>query len=70
MNSIGLTMPRPKRTDRPREVMINLPESLLTRLDLYFFDPKTGKPKYGSRSRLIERLLREWLDRQEAKNEL
>ena len=41
---------------------ITLPESLANRVDLLLIDPLSGRVKYGSRSGLVERLLREHLD--------
>ena len=45
-----------------KEISISLPESLLNRLDLHFYDPAMGKPAYGTRSRLIAELLENWLE--------
>lgn len=57
-------MPYPKKTDRPKQVLVSIPTSLLVEVDLYLHDPFTGKPRYGARSKLIERLLRGWVAEQ------
>lgn len=43
------------------EVSISLPARLVGEIDLEFFNDSTGKPEYGARSRLIARLLSNWL---------
>lgn len=50
-----------KQADRPEDWKISLPRSITAPVSLLLADPLTGRPKYGARSRLIERLLREWL---------
>lgn len=52
---------RPRNPQKPKEIQITLPEALLMELNLLFFDPAKGRPKYGARSKLIENLLREYL---------
>jgi hypothetical protein len=42
-----------------------IPATLAGRIEFYFLDPITGKPKYGDRGRLITQLLEEWLAKQE-----
>jgi metal-responsive CopG/Arc/MetJ family transcriptional regulator len=56
-------MPRRRLTDPPKRTTINLPESLLARVELHLFDPVRVRRKYGGLSNLIARLLREELER-------
>jgi len=50
-----------------KEISVSLPEALLGKLDLHFYDPASDKPEYGTRSRLITQLLDEWLRKQSRK---
>lgn len=57
-------MPRRGRkphTDPPVRVEITVPQTVIAKLDLLLSDPLTARTKYGARSRLITRLIREWL---------
>lgn len=54
---------RPQHTDPPRLWEISLPSSLCTHIEALLRDPLTGRTRYGARSQLIERLLREWAAR-------
>lgn len=54
-------MPRPNHDDPPVNVVISLPQSLATKLDLLLFDPVRGKPKYGARSKFIQQLIIDYL---------
>ncbi len=45
-----------------KEISVSISERLLGRLDLYFYDPRLGKPSYGARSQLITELLENWLE--------
>jgi len=47
-----------------KEISVSIPERLLGRLDLHFYDPSLGKPSYGARSQLIVELLEKWLEQQ------
>ena len=47
-----------------KEISVSIPALLLARLDLHFYDPALGKPEYGTRSQLIAKLLKEWLEEQ------
>lgn len=47
--------------DPPVEKSLNLPSSLVAEVELRLFDPSTNKVKYGEFAKLVERLLREWL---------
>lgn len=53
------------RSRRPPYVRwkVNLDATLAAQIELHFFDPTHGKPRYGDRSELIEALLREWLSK-------
>lgn len=54
-------MPQLYKTDRPRAITIYIPSSLADRIDLLLADPLTGRTRHGAKSKLITRLLREWL---------
>ncbi len=47
--------------DPPREWKINIPTSVAVSLELLLRDPITNRTKHGARSKLITRLLREYL---------
>lgn len=61
------TMPK-QRPEKLAKIKVSLPASLLAQVDIHFFDPVTGKPRYGARSALIERLLRKWVREQKRGN--
>lgn len=52
---------RPRHSDPPVEWKVSLPASLAHRITLILADPLSGSTRYGSRSKLIELLLRNWL---------
>lgn len=54
-------MPRRKFSDTRHQITVQLPESVLAPIDLLLLDPVKGKVKFGARSALITRLLREYL---------
>jgi len=54
-------MPRPKSTVRRTAICVRLPEDLVLRCDLLLAD-SYGRVKYGSRQRLFEALLRQWVE--------
>lgn len=54
-------MPRVKRVDRPVRLEITLPESVSAAVELELFSDIEGRVPYGSRSKLLEQLLRQWL---------
>lgn len=56
-------MSKPQRSDPPVEIELSIPQSVLTRVELALVDPVRGKPAYGARSKLVTRLLKDWLDR-------
>lgn len=51
-----------RRPDHVIKVRISLPAELIISVDHTLLDPDTGKPAFGARSRLVERLLREYLE--------
>lgn len=53
---------RKSHTDPPVEIKVHVPTSVIGKVELALVDPVRGKPTYGSRSKLITRLLRDWLD--------
>lgn len=57
-------MPRGRKplTDKSVEWKISLPSSVAVRVELFLTNPLTGKPRYGTRSKLITQLLQDWLD--------
>lgn len=59
----GTKMARGRKAhlDPPVQVFIHLPRSLVAKMELLLADTLTMKPRYGARSALFERLLREWL---------
>jgi hypothetical protein len=58
-------MPRPKRSVRPVEKSISLPEDLTTRIDLILFSELEGKVPHGAWARFVEGLIRKHLSEQE-----
>lgn len=57
-------MPRIPKADPPVTFKCSLPESLALRVDVRLgIDPLRGQRRYGERSKLVERLLREWVER-------
>jgi hypothetical protein len=52
------------RPPRAEFVIWELPLSaeIAARVELLLLDPVTQRPKSGARGKLVERLLREWLD--------
>lgn len=47
--------------DPPVEWKINVPTSVVGPISLLLSDPLTGKPRHGARSRLVTKLLRDYL---------
>lgn len=56
-------MPRPKRTIRPIEKTISLPETLVAQVELALWSELEQKVPFGAWSRLVEQLLRDHLSR-------
>lgn len=57
-------MGRPRYNDPPIDKTIALPASLVAAVDESLTDPLTGKPGYGSWSKLTQALLSAWLSRE------
>lgn len=55
-------MPRPHPTDTKREITLQIPDSLFTRVEARLRDPLSGRLAYGARSKLINSLLAAWLE--------
>lgn len=56
-------MPRPKKTDRPIEKSVNLPESIVAQVEIHLFSELEGKVPFGAWSELMKGLLKEWLEK-------
>lgn len=56
-------MPRGRRpnTDPPIRTEVQVPQSVLVQVDLLLVDPVRNRPAYGARSKLVTKLLRNWL---------
>lgn len=52
-------MPRPRRTDRPVEKNISLPETLVVKVDLMLFSDLEGKVPFGAWKGYVESLIRQ-----------
>lgn len=50
-------MPRPKKTDRPVEKTISLPESIVSRVDLELYSELEGRVPFGAWQRFIVGLI-------------
>jgi hypothetical protein len=59
-------MGRPRSPENYTQWKVHIDATIAARVEMRFFDPIRGKPKYGSRHELINELLREWLEKQEA----
>lgn len=55
-------MPRRANVDPRTEWKVSLDATIAARVEAIIFDHLSGKPAYGKRSALIERLLVLWLD--------
>lgn len=53
---------RRKRKEPHIRLDVEIPESLAAEVELLLFDPVRGKTRYGARQRLIENLLRKWVE--------
>ncbi len=59
---------RPRSTYLRADLKVSVPAALAAELDLLLEDPLTRRRKYGSLSRLVEALLREWLAAQKGES--
>lgn len=57
-------MPRRPSEEARTEWKVSIAATTAARVELHLFDPVLRKPKYAERSKLIERLLNEWLAKQ------
>lgn len=55
-------MPKPKRTIRPVEKSISIPEDIAAKVDLMLFSDFEGRIPHGAWSRLVVGLLRDHLE--------
>jgi hypothetical protein len=46
---------------------LNIPATLAARVEMRYYDPTHQKPRYAERSKLVTRLLVEWVEAEEAK---
>jgi hypothetical protein len=58
-------MPRPCNPDLIARWNVSLPATLAGAIEFHLYDPIHNKPLYGAKSKLIETLLQEWLDKQQ-----
>jgi hypothetical protein len=61
-------MARPRKTDRPCEKNISLPQSIVIRVELELFSALEGKVPFGAWQRYIVRLIEADLARKEARS--
>ena len=61
-------MARPRKTDRPIEKNISLPQSVVVRVELELFSELEGKVPFGAWQRYILRLVEADLSRRDAKS--
>lgn len=54
-------MPKPKRTLRPVEKSISLPEDLVAKVDLLLYSEFEQRVPHGAWARLVNGLLTDWL---------
>jgi len=57
------TTGRKKHSDKPSRFELSIPQSIYDKMELHLLDPVTGKANYGSRSKLIQMLLREYFEK-------
>lgn len=51
-----------KNAEETVAIIVRVPVSLKAQIDLVLLDPVMGKMKYGSLTKLMVALLRQWLD--------
>jgi hypothetical protein len=59
-------MVKPRKIDRPVHKNISLPESVVTAVDLELWSEIEGRVPMGAWSRLVEELLRDWMQGRKA----
>jgi hypothetical protein len=59
-------VPNVARPDRERTIVMafRLPASLVHELRIVMLDPRTGRPRYRTFGRTMERILRDYIDAQ------
>lgn len=63
-------MPRPKAITPSVEKSISLPVDLCAKVDLLLLDPLEAKIPHGAWSRLLQSLIREWLEKHQDRTPL
>lgn len=61
-------MARPKKTDRPVEKNISLPQSIVVRVELELFSELEGRVPFGAWQRYIVGLIEADMQKREVKN--
>lgn len=59
-------MGRPRSPNRTEQVNVRIPVPLMTKVRVLLTEPRTGIIAHGRLSKLVTRLLREWLEQQGA----
>lgn len=59
-------MGRPKSPNKTKQLNVSIPVSLMTKIRILLTEPRTGGIAHGRLSKLITRLLGDWLKEQEA----
>lgn len=54
-------MPRKPFIDRPKRVEVQVPESILSKIQLELFSEIEGRVPHGKMSELVSALMKEWL---------
>lgn len=57
-------MPKLSHVDPPRKVLVSIPESVISEVHLLLYDPVYERVGYGQVSKIITKLLKDWLDEQ------
>lgn len=52
------------RVDRPKKILVSIPESVVSEVKIILHDPVTNRVKYGKMSEVITGLLRDWVEEQ------
>lgn len=62
-------MPRPPSLERQKKWKLSINATIAGRVELELMDPVHRKPIYGERSKLVEQLLSEWLEKRRQEKE-